>query len=197
MKPVTILSLASLAQGAIGMGQSAIANREIDKYISGMNRGVESWYNSEKGKTYLDSPGGQSALAILSRRLKKRNEGINNEIAKGGASNEKVVAAKSDGIDTFSNFISSLAEYDQKRKEGLKGQYLARKDRVNNMTLNNLGRKSDNWSNFSNNAGNTLSSILYADNAGAFDKWEDMFKNLSKKKIPTKKLYAGSNEYFG
>lgn len=194
----TLMTLASLAQGAIGMANSAKANREIDDYISRMNQNLEGWYSSEKGKTYLNTPGGQNALAILSRRLKERNEGINNEIAKGGASNEKAVAAKSDSVDTFSNFISSLAEYDQQRKDRIDNKYLMRKDRMDNIALNNLGRKSENWGNFSSNTGNTMSSVLLADSMGAFDKWNEMLKGLrNKNKVIGKNTIASSyNEYF-
>lgn len=161
MDPLTILSFGgSLAGNLFGLGKSAKANRQYDKYIADMNQRLENWYNKEYNTNYLDTEEAKSVLRLLFEQQKEQSEDLQNSAAITGASAEKQVAQKEKLNKNYTQAVTGMSGLGTRRKENIQNQYMGRKGQIDQLTLQNLLNKSQNWNTFGQNVSSTAQNLL-------------------------------------
>lgn len=163
------LTLASLAGSAWGASRSAKQNREIDREIAERRAELQGWFDEEMGTGILETESGKSAIKILLENMKRQNKAISSGRAITGASAEETTAQKEKFMENYSNAIAKMLGQDTARKEGVRRDYMAQKAGVENLELQNLQGKSQNWANFLQNVAGLGQSAIMGESLGAFD----------------------------
>jgi len=169
------LTLASLAGSAWGASRSAKQNREIDREIAERRAELQGWFDEKMGTGILETESGKSAIKILLENMKRQNKAISSGRAITGASAEETTAQKEKFMENYSNAIAKMLGQDTARKEGVRRDYMAQKAGVENLELQNLQGKSQNWANFLQNVAGLGQSAIMGESLGAFDT-ENIFR---------------------
>lgn len=170
------LTLASLAGSAFGASRSAKQNREIDREIAERRAELQGWFDKEMGTGILETESGKSAIKIFLENMKRQNKAISSGRAITGASAEETTAQKERFMENYSNAIAKMLGQDTARKEGIRRDYMTQKAGVENLEMQNLQGKSQNWANFLQNVAGLGQSAILGESMGAFD---DTGKNFS------------------
>lgn len=172
------LTLASLAASAYGASQSAKQQLEIDRQISRRRTELESWLAKEEGTSFFDTTSGKSAVKLLLENMRKENEALQGSAATTGASTEAVTAQKERFMENYSNAIAKMLGYDTERKEAARRDYMGMKTGVEDLELQNIASKQQNWANFMSNAANLGQSAILGQSMGAFGEGNNFLQKL-------------------
>jgi len=172
-----VLAAGSTLASLYGSRKSAQANRNIDNDLARRNSELESWYTKEYNTPYLDTTEGKSTIQILRDNLMNRMKKVDQGNAIKGASDEMAVATADAGQKDFANNVTRLAGYGTQRQDQIGREYRGMKYNLANLGTEILQKKSQNWTDFMNNAANTAIGASKADSAGAFAKWDNKLKS--------------------
>ena len=175
-----LLAAGSSLASWYGSKKSAQANRNIDNDLARRNRDLDTWYNREYNTPYLDTNEGKSTIQILRDDYIKRMKKVDQGNAIKGASDEMAVATADAGQQNFANNVTRLAGYGTQRQDQIGREYRGMKYNLDNLGMQNLQKKAQNWETFMDNASNAQQGFLKADAAGVFDKWDGTLKSLFK-----------------
>ncbi len=181
-----VLAGLSTLSSLFGSMQSAQANRAIDRQLQRRQSELDAWYNKEYNINYLDTEEAKSVTELLNRQ---RNEAIKKTDQGGvisGASDEARIAATESINEDVMDALTRLAGYGTRYKRGIRGEYQGLKSNLDNLQLQQLQNKSSQWSNFMNNATNAGMGFAQTAGEGAFNSWEDWWRNRRKGNILSK-----------
>jgi hypothetical protein len=182
MDPITIASLIAGGVGQLfGLGKSAQANKKYDQYLSGMNRKLDTWYNKEYNTNYLDTDEAKSVLRLLQNQAKEVSGDLESSAAITGASAEKQVAAKDKLNQNYTNAATRLSGYGTQRKDQIQREYMGRKNNLDQMNLQSLASKDQNWSQFGQNSMGLAQNALMMNAMGGGKGGSDWLKKLFSK----------------
>lgn len=163
-----ILGAISLASSGVGMAKSAQANKNADKQLAGRQSELDAWYNREYNTNYLDTDEAKSTIRLLKNQMREQMKKVDQNNAIRGASDEARVAT-ADKLNTrLNDSVTKLAGYGTQYRDSMRREYHGLKGNLDNIQYQNLLGKSQNWSNFSNNAMSTFGTAMEANGAGAF-----------------------------
>jgi len=185
---IGLLTLVSLAASAYGASQSAKQNRAIDEQIKRRRAELQAWFDKELGTGYLDTTSGKSAIKLLLENMRRQNEGLQNTAAITGASSEAVTGQKERFMENYTNAIAKMLGYDTERKDALRRDYMMQNAGVQDLELQNMAGKSQNWSNFMTNAANLGQAAITSQSMGASEKGQGM---------TLQDLFGGKNKAVG
>jgi len=146
----------------IGGSQSAKANAETDRYVSGMKAKNDAWYNKNYNTNYLDTDEAKSSIRIWLDQMKENNEASASSGAITGSTAEKNVALKGEQNKGFASALTRLAGYGTQRKQNIENQYMNKDSQIDQVKLGLLSGKSQNGTQFSQNASGVAQSMLLA-----------------------------------
>jgi hypothetical protein len=165
----TALSILSLAGSALGMQQSARANKKAEAELARRKQELDMEYKYDYNLDFLNTPMAKSALSLLSQKYIENARKVAQGSVISGASDEKAVAAAAELQKPYVNTISQLAGYGQQRQDAIRSQWLNQDQHLSDLQYSNTLQKGQNWSNFSNNAMNAGMGFIQANANGAFD----------------------------
>lgn len=177
-----IIAAASTLASLYGSLKSAQANKKADRQLQGRKEELQNWYDKEYNTNYLDTSAARGTLQVLRNKNKETMQKASQGNIIGGASDEKAVATADAVQRDFSNNVARLSAEGTARQDRIRGSYDAQRTSLDSLEAKNLQQKSQNWSNFSNNAMNTGIGAATAGGQGAFDKWDGKFKSLLNRK---------------
>jgi hypothetical protein len=193
----TALGIASTLASLYGSIKSAEANKQIDNQINRRKSDLQSWYDNEYNTPYLDTADARGALTVLRKNLGEQMQKVNQGNAIKGASDEAQVATAEAGQKKMSDAVTRLAGYGTHYKDAIRRDYMNRQMALDNMEGQNLARKSQQWTNFMNNAMNAGMGFSEADANGAFKNWDGKiggwFKGTKPPKVVAETLIPGVN----
>lgn len=173
------LSVLSSLYGGI---KSAQANRAIDSQLQRQRSELQSWYDKEYNQNFLDTDEAKSTLQVLRNQITERMKAVDQNNAIRGASDEARVATADKLNRGYANAATQLAGYGTRKKEYTGRLYQGLKQGQDQMQLQNLQNKSQQWSNFMGNAANMGIGAAQAGGDGAFDEWDGKLAGLFRKK---------------
>jgi hypothetical protein len=193
-----ILAGLSTLGSLYGSLASARQNKLIDAQLQKRQSELDTWYNKEYNQNYLDTEEARSVLRILSNQRKEAMKKVDQGNAITGASDEARVATASKLNQSLGDQTARLAGQGTYRKYLTDRQYQSLKFGLDQMQLQNLQNKSQNWANFMSNAANAGLGFAETSGTGAFDTWENRWKNRRIKKTGSKvgKAIAGTGINF-
>ena len=168
----TILAGASVLGSVYGAIKSAEANREADRFHQQRSNELENWYNKEYNTNFLDTSAARGTLQILRNNNKEAMQKYSQNNAIRGASDESAVATADNLQRSYANNVAQIASHGTDYKNSIRRDYTVQRMGLDNLQAANLEGKSQNWSNFSNNAMNAGIGFAEADGGGAFDEWD-------------------------
>jgi len=178
-----VLAGLSALSSLFGSLKSAQANTAIDRQLERHQMDLDTWYNKEYNINYLDTEEARSILEILRRQKERTMKKVDQSSAIRGASDEARVATASEANRDIADEIARLAGYGTQYKQGVRREYQGLKSQLSGLEAMNLQNKSQQWSNFINNAMNAGIGFAQAGGAGAFQGWEDWWKKQKTKKV--------------
>lgn len=185
----TALAIGSAASSLFGAFKSAQANKAAERQLRARRSELQAWYDKEYNTNYLDTAAARGTLQILKNNQKDLLKRTAQSNAIRGASDEKQVATAEALQKDFSNKVTGLATQGTARQDNLTARYQAQKNNLEGLQADILAQKSQNWSNFMNNAMNAGIGFAEASGKGAFDQWDgkikSMWQNSKQKKSKT------------
>jgi hypothetical protein len=169
-----ILAGVSALSSLFGSLKSAQANQAIDSDIARQRSELQVWYDKEYNQNYLQSDKAKSTIEILRRQMEEQMKKVAQNNAITGASDERRVAMADRLQKGMADNTTRLAGYGTRYKDMIRREYQGLNQNLNQVNLANLERKSDQWSNFMNNALNA--GIGFAQASDSFKGWEDQWK---------------------
>lgn len=163
--------------------KSAQANNLADAQLRKRQSELEMWYNKEYNQNYLDTDEAKSLMTILNNQRKEQMKKVDQNNAIKGASDEARVATADKLNKGIADNVTRLAGYGTRYKDSMRREYQGLKSNLDTMEWQNLQGKTQNWANFSGNAMNAGIGFAEASGSGAFDTWENRYKNRRKSKI--------------
>jgi hypothetical protein len=184
-----ILAGVSALGSLLGTFKSAQANQNIDKQIRQRQSELDTWYNKEYNTPWLETPEGKSLVTLMNNQRDQTMKKVDQNNAITGASDETRVAT-ADKVnrgtaDTLARAAGTGGRYNQ---QILNRQYQGLKYGLDNLELQNLSNKNQQWGNFMNNAMNVGIGAAEATGGGAFNEWDNKLTGLWKKR---KAMQAG------
>lgn len=167
----TILAVAASLYGSL---KSAQANQNIDADLQRRSSDLDSWYNREYNQNYLDTDEAKSTLKVLRNQVKEQMKKVDQGNAVRGASDEARVATADKLNQRYSDAVTRLAGHGTQYRDNIRREYQGLKMNLDNMNLQNLQNKSQNWSNYMGNAAASGQGISEAEGSGALD-WKKLF----------------------
>jgi hypothetical protein len=171
-----ILGGVSAIASLLGSLGSAGANRRIDTQLAKQRSDLQTWYDREYNQNYLDTEEARSTIQILRDQAKEQMKKIDQSNAIKGASDEARVATADKLNRSVGQNVTQLAGLGTRKKESANRMFQILNQNQNALELQNLQNKSQNWSNFSNNAMNAGIGFAQAGGEGAFSSLEDLWK---------------------
>jgi hypothetical protein len=173
-----ILAGVSTIASLFGSLKSAQANKAMDQQLQDRQSELKTWYDKEYNTNYLDTSAARGTLAVLRNNKKETMQKVNQGNIIGGASDEKAVATADAVQKDYANNVAQLATQGTARQDRIEGEYMGQKSHLDDINAGVLQNKSQNWSNFSNNAMNAGIGMAEATGAGAFDKADAKLKGF-------------------
>jgi len=162
-----LLSAGIGAAGNIfGQAKSAKANQKYDSYLKGMNSRLDNWYNKEYNTNYLDTEEAKAVIRQLLEQAKQANEDMASKSAVTGDSAEKQVAQKDKLNKNMAGAMTRMAGMGTQRKENVQNQYMNRLGQLDQLKLQNLNQKSQNWNQFGQNASGVAQNMMLSGTLG-------------------------------
>lgn len=169
MDPLTMMLLSGglgVAGNLFGLSKSSQANRKYDNYISGMTNKLDNWYNKESNTNYLDTEEAKAVLRRLQEEAKEISGDLESSAAVTGASAEKQVAMKDKLNKNYTGAATSLAGRGTQRKDNLRREYMGRQSMLDQLKLQSLLGKSQNWNQFGQNVSGTAQNAMLVGTMG-------------------------------
>lgn len=183
-----ILGGVSALASLFGSVQSARQNELIDSNIERQKSELQTWYDREYNRSYLDTPEAKSVIRLLNDQIKDQLARQNQAGVIRGASDEAKVAMAERLNKSLGQYLSGLAEYGLRNKSLADRQYQALKQNLSQLELQNLTNKSAQWANLMKNAMNLGIGASMADALGSFDALDDKLLALLGKKKPSQSI---------
>ena len=152
-----------------GSMKSAEANNRAFDFLKQKQADLNSAYNQDYYKDYMNTVESRSAIKRFQEGLRKMNPSLNNSAVKTGATPESVVATGGRMTDSYADFMNNMAGKATAHKQRVKDMYEQRKSALEGQEFNILQNKASQWDNFGQNVSNTSGSLLNAWANGAFD----------------------------
>jgi hypothetical protein len=172
-----IVALASMIaqQGlqAAGNQRAGIERKRYQNQLQGRIDDLNSWFNGENNKDFLQTDVAQSAVSGLLGQQDRQINALNNASVAGGATQEANIAAKGKLNENFSDAIARLLGYGTQYKQGLRDQYDYRLQSLYAPMDQLSQQKIGDWANYNQNVSNAGNAVSTA--AGMID-WEDLLK---------------------
>lgn len=153
--------------------QSQKANKKYKNFMDRRESELEGTFNQEYYKNALETPGAQSALAIVRDRMKENNQNLNNQTVRTGATAEAATAAKSENNQQVSDMVNKLVQSRESSKPGMLSNYMNQKAALDNQRGQYLQQKRGQWGRFGQNVAKASSTVLDAYSKGLFSGNED------------------------
>ena len=171
--PLPLVPIATTSVGFLGnlygSKKSAQANNRAFDFLKQKQADLNSVYNQDYYKDYMNTTESRSAIKRFQEGLRKMNPSLNNTAVKTGATPESVVATGGRMTDSYADFMNNLAGKSTAYKQRVKDMYEQRKAAMEGQEFNILQNKASQWDNFGQNVSNTSGSLLNAWANGAFD----------------------------
>lgn len=191
----SLITIASLLASGIGQGVglagSAKQNQRYNKYLEGMFRKNENYYNTEANTPYLDTEEAKSYLRNILDQTKEMTKDQESKGAITGQSAEKSVATKEALGKNYNTAVTSLAGYGTRRKDSITQNYMNRLGQLDQMKLGQMLQKQGSFDQIGKNSSGLLEMMLLGGTTGAFEggfNLADLFKRKDmggmKKSIP-------------
>ena len=158
---------------AYQMAQSRQANKGYRNFMDQRESELEGLFNQEYYKNALETPGAQSALAIVRDRMKENNRNISNEAVRTGATAEAQTAAKSANNKQMADMVNRLVSAREQSKPGMLNSYMNQKANLDNNRQNYMNQKRMQWGQFGNNVASASTNVLDAYSKGLFSNDEE------------------------
>ena len=175
-----VLAGLSALSSLFGSLKSAQSNKSIDRQLARRQSELDTWYNKEYNINYLDTEEARSIVQLLNRQREEGMKKVNQGNVIRGASDERRVATAEELNENIADSLTRLAGYGTRYKQGIRREYQQRKAGLEDLEYRNLQNKSEQWSNFMNNATAAGIGFAQAGGEGAFDKWEGNIANWFK-----------------
>lgn len=155
--------IGSIIGTALGIGSSIFGGIKASKAMKEMKRNIKqqqqentAWYNRRYNE---DATQRADAVAMYNRfreDLKQRNKYAQGAAAVSGATPEAVALQKAAANNALANVTSNIAAQGAARKDAIEGQYIQRKDNLQQQLNQGLANKANNISQATNAAGQAL-----------------------------------------
>lgn len=152
--------------GSIAAGEKN--KQRQNKIESRINRRVsdlDTWYNNNYYKDYLNSKQGEHLVNKYKQRMDEMIQKNQDNAAASGATAEQEVATKGEMQENYSNFLGDLSSKAQQRKQQIARQYRQEKsnllNRKNRMTRSKMAQTAKGWGNVGD-AFNALTQVSAA-----------------------------------
>ena len=178
-----VLAGISALSSLFGSLKSAGANRAIDRQLQKRQSELDTWYNKEYNMNYLDTDEAKSVSELLNRNRDQAMKKVDQRNAIKGASDEARVATAESINRNVGDNLTQLAGYGTRYKDSIRREYQGLKGNLDNLQLQQLQNKSNQWSNMMNNATNAGIGFSQAAGEGAFTSWEDWWRKSRKANI--------------
>lgn len=163
--------------------KSAQANKLADAQLRKRQSELDVWYNKEYNQNYLDTDEAKSIMTILENQRKEQMKKVDQNNAIKGASDEARIATADKLNRGIADNVTRLAGYGTRYKDMMRREYQGLKSNLDTLDWQNLQAKAQNWANFGNNAMSAGIGFAEAAGNGAFDTWENRYKNWRKAKM--------------
>ena len=177
---VAIPLIASLLSTGVSIWQQDESNKEAGKarqdyqnQLQGRIDDLNSWFNAENSKDFLDTDVARSSIRGLMGQQDRQLDALNNASAAGGATAETNIASKGKMNENFGDAIAKLLGYGTQYKQNLRSQYDYRLSSLYNPMDQLQQSRINDWTTNSQNITNAGSSVANA--AGTID-WEELLK---------------------
>ncbi len=174
----------------IGSLKSAQANQAITGQINNRQSELDTWYGKEYNQNYLDTDEAKSTVQLLRNMVQQNMKKVDQNNAIKGASDEARVATADKLNTSVGNNLTQLAGYGTRYKDSIRREYQGLKQNLDNLELQNLMNKSQQFSNLMGNSLNAGIGFAEAGGSGAFDDWDGKLTSLFKKPASTKKVWS-------
>ena len=148
--------------------QSSKANKRYKNFLDRRESEMEGLFNQEYYKNALETPGAQSALAIVRDRMKEGNRDIGNEAVRTGATAEAQTASKAENNQQMSDMVNRLVQAREQSKPGMLSSYMGQKANLDRERGNYINQKRAQWGKFGQNVAGAASGVLDAYSKGLF-----------------------------
>lgn len=172
-----VLAGLSAISSLFGSLKSAQQNNAVDAQLHQRQSELDSWYNREYNQNYLDTDEARSVVQVLNNQRAEQMKKVDQGNAIKGASDETRVATADKLNRSLGDQTTRLAGMGTQRKYLTDRQYQNLKFGLDQTEQETLMRKSQNWTNFMNNAVNAGMGFAEAGANGAFDEWDNKLSN--------------------
>ncbi len=160
------MALPALAIGGQLLGhafqnyQSRKANQRYKNFMKKRESELEGMFNQEYYKNALETPGAQSALAIVRDRMKENNQNLNNQAVRTGSTAESSAASKSVNNQQMSDLVNRLISKEGRYKSTILKDYIKNKALINQEKTDYMKTKMNDWAAFGQNVAGSATSVL-------------------------------------
>lgn len=169
MLPLALAALGLLGTG-VGMIGSAQQNKKFDQYLSGRSKDLQSSFDRDYNRNYLDTDIGQSTSRLLQNQFGESLKNLSKSAVAGQNTVEARVGAADKLGENYSDALLRLAGYGTQYKDNLRQEFNRRDDALQNLYGQNIQAKVQNFSNLANNSMNAMTTALmlgdYGDGLG-------------------------------
>lgn len=150
--------------------KSGKANREAEGIVDNQITDLNSWYDVEKNRDFLESNVARSAITNVLENIEDRNKQVDSTAAVTGGSDASVIAAKAKSQDQYSNTIRDIASYGTARGDRIEDRYRTNLSQLMGQKTNIQTGKAANAGRLSEAGGQLISAAgsMYSPGAGMF-----------------------------
>lgn len=161
-----IANITSQAGTMIGGIGSSIYNNKYRKYLDGMKRKNQMWFDKEYNTNYLDTDEAKSYLRNMVDQVKTAAKDQDSKGAITGASAEKSVAMKDRMGENYNRSVTNLAGFGTRRKDRAMDKFMDKDGQIDVLKLSNIMQQSQNWNQFAQNAQGAGQNMLMSNTSG-------------------------------
>lgn len=155
-----IIGGAAGALGGIfgGISKNKMLKQQM-KMVNEQKRENQDWYDSRYNEDATQRADAQRILAITEQNIRNRNRQAAGTAAVMGGTDESVAATKAANAQAMADAASQIAVAGDRRKDQIEGQYMARKQSLDEELRNLKGQKVNGFDMASNAIGGAASGF--------------------------------------
>jgi len=178
----TALAIGSGLASMYGSLRSGQSNDLVDRTLQKRKTDLQAWFDTEYNANYLDTPEARSAITVMRNNMQEQMKKADQGNVIRGASDERAVATAESGQKNLANSVLRLTGYGTQRKDAIGREMRMREMGLDNLVMQNQMNKSQQWTNFMNNAMNLGIGAAQAEGMGALDNADQKLAGLFKKR---------------
>lgn len=120
----TIVGLSPVFGNLYAGLKSAKAFKQKEKNIKDFSSNLETWYDTESNKDYLQSNVASNVLTRIGEKMKQNNNLAQQQQAVTGATDESVLAAKANANKAYNEAAGNVAAMGTARQDQVEGRYM-------------------------------------------------------------------------